>query len=119
MILFRFVLARRRVLICTRVPTPASRSSFNPLASRPSADSSAERVVDQTVEAGAAPVVEPACVLARVAADICFGWKDAPGASKGPEVLGMIGLDAIEQLGDEGLKRMYDRTNIPREIALV
>ncbi|QRV95416.1 LCHN protein [Ceratobasidium sp. AG-Ba] len=105
MILFRFVLARRRVLIYTRVPTSASRSSFNSLASRQSADSNTESVVDQTVEAGAAPVVEPACVLARVAADICFGWKDGPGASDGPEVLGMIGLDAIEKLGDEGLKR--------------
>ncbi|KAG9093648.1 hypothetical protein FS749_014021, partial [Ceratobasidium sp. UAMH 11750] len=63
MTLFRFVLARRRVLIYTRVPTSASRSSFNSLASRQSEDTTAS-VVDQTVEAGAAPVVEPACVLA-------------------------------------------------------
>ncbi|KAG8683556.1 hypothetical protein FRC08_014213 [Ceratobasidium sp. 394] len=109
MTLFRFVLARRRVLIYTRVPTSASRSSFNSLASRQSEDTTAS-VVDQTVEAGAAPVVEPACVLARVAADICFGWRsDMDLGGEAPEpaipVLGMVGLDAIEKLGEDALKR--------------
>ncbi|KAG8792032.1 hypothetical protein FRC12_007465 [Ceratobasidium sp. 428] len=110
MTLFRFVLARRRVLIYTRVPTSASRSSFNSLASRQSEESTSPSVVDQTVEAGAAPVVEPACVLARVAADICFGWRsEIDPAGDGPEgaipVLGMVGLDAIEKLGEDSLKR--------------
>lgn len=61
--------------------------------------------------------MEPACVLARVAADICFGWRselDVPGLGgagfEGAEggaipVLGMVGLDAIERLGEDSLKR--------------
>ncbi|CAE6536150.1 unnamed protein product [Rhizoctonia solani] len=113
MTLFRFVLARRRVLIYTRVPVPPSRSgSLNSLASRFS-ESEMRPSIDQTAaEAGAAPVVEPACVLARVAADICFGWRpenDVPGLGSGDAqsipVLGMVGLDSIEKLEEEGMKR--------------
>ncbi|KAG8679821.1 hypothetical protein FRC11_003257, partial [Ceratobasidium sp. 423] len=114
MTLFRFVLARRRVLIYTRVPVPPSRSgSLNSLASRFSESEPMRPSIDQTAaEAGAAPVVEPACVLARVAADICFGWRpenDVPGLGSGDAqsipVLGMVGLDSIEKLEEEGMKR--------------
>lgn len=119
MTLFRFVLARRRVLIYTRVPVSPSRSaSFNSLASRLSEstrpdDGSRGNSIDQTAaEVGAAPVVEPACVLARVAADICFGWRsemDVPGLASAAEgaipVLGMVGLDSIEKLGEETMKK--------------
>ncbi|KAJ1303744.1 hypothetical protein OPQ81_008168 [Rhizoctonia solani] len=114
MTLFRFVLARRRVLIYTRVPVSPSRSaSLNSLASRFSESDPIRPSIDQTAaEAGAAPVVEPACVLARVAADICFGWRsdnDVPGLASGEAqsipVLGMVGLDAIEKLEEEGMKR--------------
>ncbi|KAL5638989.1 hypothetical protein ACGC1H_003384 [Rhizoctonia solani] len=112
MTLFRFVLARRRVLIYTRVPVPPSRSaSLNSLATRFSESEPMRPSIDQTAaDAGAAPVVEPACVLARVAADICFGWKsemDVPGLATGESipVLGMVGLDSIEKLEEEGMKR--------------
>ncbi|CAE6338979.1 unnamed protein product [Rhizoctonia solani] len=114
MTLFRFVLARRRVLIYTRVPVPPSRSgSLNSLASRFSESDPMRPSIDQTAaEAGAAPVVEPACVLARVAADICFGWRsemEVPGIGGKDEhsipVLGMVGLDSIEKLEEEGMKR--------------
>ncbi|KAG8740951.1 hypothetical protein FRC10_003521 [Ceratobasidium sp. 414] len=75
-----------------------------------SSEETTASVVDQTVEAGAAPVVEPACVLARVAADICFGWRsemDLGGEAPEPAipVLGMVGLDAIEKLSEDALKR--------------
>src|SRR5205085_499668 len=112
--LFRYVLARRRVLIYTRVPVPQSQSaSINSIPMRFSESSRNEEgsrgnSIDQTAaEAGAAPVVEPACVLARVAADICFGWRsetDVPGlgaVESAIPVLGMVGLDAIERLGEE------------------
>ncbi|CAE6486496.1 hypothetical protein RSOLAG22IIIB_13177 [Rhizoctonia solani] len=112
MTLFRFVLARRRVLIYTRVPVPPSRSgSLNSLTTRFSESEPTRPSIDQTAaEAGAAPVVEPACVLARVAADICFGWKsemDVPGLGAGESipVLGMVGLDSIEKLEEEGMRR--------------
>ncbi|KDN37473.1 hypothetical protein RSAG8_10135, partial [Rhizoctonia solani AG-8 WAC10335] len=112
MTLFRFVLSRRRVLIYTRVPVPPSRSgSLNSLPTRFSESDPMRPGIDQTAaEAGAAPVVEPACVLARVAADICFGWKsemDVPGLGAGEAipVLGMVGLDSIEKLEEEGMRR--------------
>ncbi|KAH7334132.1 hypothetical protein B0J17DRAFT_675501 [Rhizoctonia solani] len=114
MTLFRFVLARRRVLIYTRVPVPPSRSpSLNSLPARFSESNATRPSIDQTAaEAGAAPVVEPACVLARVAADICFGWRsemDVPGLATGEShsipVLGMVGLDSIEKLEEEAMRR--------------
>ncbi|KAF8752769.1 hypothetical protein RHS01_07431 [Rhizoctonia solani] len=95
------------------LPIRPRSGSLNSLASRFSESDPMRPSIDQTAaEAGAAPVVEPACVLARVAADICFGWRsemEVPGIGGKDEhsipVLGMVGLDSIEKLEEEGMKR--------------